>query len=226
MLRESDIAFSGCRIGAFTVDGTARRGANPVPARIGAVPAPFARPELEPFYPRLELRIVDARDGAEVVLGRDAQAYTNFSERTSEAGLLNRNWATGGPATLVGADGRRTRATIAVGIGYADDGSGGFGTVGLSGRVDLSGDGADGLIDVTLTEPFERGATDARFATGNLIVRGEGFEYVLDAANGDPATFQLTVDADGTTSAFTVPWSERFEVDAFRPATVDLGFGG
>ena len=45
-------------------------------------------------------------------------------------------------------------------------------------------------------------------------------------SDDDPAAFRLTVGTDGTTSAFTVPWSERFDVDAFRLATVGPSFGG
>ena len=225
LLRQRDVTFTNCRVGAFDVTGTARRGANPVPSDI-TLPAPFTVADLEPFYQNVSLSLVDSRDGSEVSI-TDAQAFTNFSNQPEVAGLLNRNWATGGEmATLVDANGDTTLAAIAVGIAYRDDGTGQIGTVDESGDVTLSGAGADSLSSITVTEQLVRDVADTRFTAGTIDIIGEGFSYVLDAANGDPLSFQLTVEQDGTTTSFTVPWSDTFNLDAFQPAVVDLGFAG
>ena len=225
LLRQRDVTFTNCRLGAFDVTGTARRGANPVPSDI-TLPAPFTVADLEPFYQNVSLSLVDSRDGSEISI-TDAQAFTNFSNQPEVAGLLNRNWATGGEmATLVDANGDITLAAIAVGIAYRDDGTGQIGTVDESGDVTLSGAGADSLSSITVTEQLVRDVADTRFTAGTIDIIGEGFSYVLDAANGDPQSFQLTVEQDGTTTSFTVPWSDTFNLDAFQPAVADLGLAG
>ena len=65
LLRQRDVTFTNCRVGAFDVTGTARRGANPVPTDIN-LPAPFTVADLEPFYQNVSLSLVDSRDGSEV----------------------------------------------------------------------------------------------------------------------------------------------------------------
>ena len=129
-------------------------------------------------------------------------------------------------ATLVDANGDTTLAAIAVGIAYRYGGTGQIGTVDESGNVTLSGAGADSLSSITVTERLVRDVADTRFTAGTIDIIGEGFSYVLDAANGDPQSFQLTVEQDGTTTSFTVPWSDTFNLDAFQPAVADLGFAG
>ena len=102
-------------------------------------------------------------------------------------------------------------------------GTGQIGTVDESGEVTLSGAGADSLSSITVTEQLVRDVADTRFTAGTIDIIGAGFSYVLDAANGDPESFQLTVEQGGTTTSFTVPWSDTFNLDAFQPGVTDLG---
>jgi|GEM_PF-3193180 len=227
LVRQRDTLFSNCRVGAFDVDGDARRGANPVRDDL-TLPAPYSADDLMPFYPRMDLVLTDSRDGTVVATGADAQAFTSFADPNTARDnvLLRRNWATGSdPLSITDADGAVTLANLGVGIAYTDDGTGQIGRTSLGGiDVQISGAGANGLRSIDAVQDFEREIGDANPVAGSIAVRGDGFSYTLDAANGDPDTYQLTVEADGVTTAYTVPWSMPRALETFQPSAVDLGF--
>ena len=86
----------------------------------------------------------------------------------------------------------------------------------------LEGEATD--VRVRTRSPFTGLDASDRFARGALEIAGNGYAYALDAANGDPGTFQLDVMGNGSTTSYTVPWSEAFGFDRFDPNGVDLGF--
>lgn len=95
----------------------------------------------------------------------------------------------------------------------------------------------DGESEAYTGTPFRR-ATDGApgYRAGTLSVFGRiggdgpGYNYRLQSENGDPATFQLDVtegigvtSEGGTTTSYTVPWSDRFDFGTFDPSSVDFG---
>lgn len=59
------------------------------------------------------------------------------------------------------------------------------------------------FVDSDLFEPFEQ----VRYTQGSLTAEAaDGSTLILDAANGDPDSFTLTVEAQGSASSFTIPW--------------------
>lgn len=51
---------------------------------------------------------------------------------------------------------------------------------------------------------------DLHYQVGTLVLMvQDGSMLTLEVANGDTDTFLLTVDTQGTTSAFTMPWSDE-----------------
>lgn len=70
----------------------------------------------------------------------------------------------------------------------------------------------DRTVTIETTEPFARvdgsRSVDGRHDVGTLVARAaDGSTLTLSADNGDPASFQLVIEADGSSSAFTVAWS-------------------
>ena len=220
---ERDVAFSDCRIGAFDVDGEARAVRAPVPA--GRVPPPYTPATLPAAYQSLDLRFTDRRTGRATVLS-GASASGSVPGSPDAAVLLTVNWkAVAAPLSVTGPEGTTLVRNLSTGTVWLAGDGGAAVRVRESGLdVALSGDGGDGLTGFSTREPFVRDASDEHFVAGALEVTGERFRYELDAANGDPGSFSLSVEEGGATTGYTVPWSSRFELDAFEPFTVDLGF--
>ena len=216
------IAFDGCRVGAFEVDGETRVEEGFAPE--GAFPpAPYARETLPQLHSIERLRYTDARSGDSAELG--GQVSWVFPVAPADGADFRINWSatgTGAPLAIVDARGTTLVENLATGLDHFEGGQPAVRQSSL--EATIAGDGAEGLAGYRTLEAFARDAADGPFTSGVLEVSGQGFVYTLDAANGDPASFQLTVEADGSSVAYTVPWSERFDLEAFEPSSVDLGF--
>ena len=83
-----------------------------------------------------------------------------------------------------------------------------------------------GTASVLQRGPFvvSDGGDAGRPTEGRLVIATAGREYLIDAFDGDPATFALTVTEDGATTSYTVPFSEAFRFDAPSVEGIDVGF--
>jgi len=74
---------------------------------------------------------------------------------------------------------------------------------------------------------FEGIGANGEFTRGSLRVEGENreFNYEVDADSGDPATFRLDVEENGSVASYLVPWSEGLNIDTLRLSNdFDPGF--
>ena len=222
------MTYAGCRVGPLTASGRAES-STPAAAPAfnpGPIPPPFAG--TVPFEMQLRdgFTMSDARDGS-TISASTVDAY----ERAELGGATARFttfWdasdlrVTGPGGTVSSA---RPRGDVAyLGTPGAADGQPFFVAQGISPDFEATFSGPLGTVSIGTPRSFERDRAAGLFPNGTLAVAGRGVSYELDAGNGDPATFQLNVTRDGSTAAYTVPWSDRFELEPFRPDRVDLGF--
>lgn len=67
---------------------------------------------------------------------------------------------------------------------------------------------SDNTLSVITEQPFVTNERNGTYTQGSLlIVAIDGSELRVQAANGDPASFQVDISSDGSASSFTVPWS-------------------
>ena len=68
---------------------------------------------------------------------------------------------------------------------------------------------------------------NGEFTRGLLRVAGKNreFNYEVDADSGDPATFRLDVEENGSVASYLVPWSEGLDIETLRLSSAyDPGF--
>ena len=91
-------------------------------------------------------------------------------------------------------------------------------------EVTIEGFDGGGFADATVetVEGFRRTADAERFTTGSLRIVDVDRSATLDADGGDPATFLYTTEENGTTTSYTVPWSDRFDFERVDPTEVEF----
>ena len=222
------VIYAGCRVGPLTANGRAES-STPAAAPVfnpGPIPPPFAG--TVPFEMQLRdgFTLDDARDGSSIsVRAMDSYERAELGGATARFSTF---WSsvdlqvTGPGGTVTSA--RAQGDVVYFGTPGAADGQPFFVVQSINADFDATFSGPLGAVSIGMPRAFELDRAAGPFPNGTLAVAGQGVSYELDAGNGDPATFQLNVARDGSTAAYTVPWSDRFELEPFRPDRADLGF--
>ena len=71
---------------------------------------------------------------------------------------------------------------------------------------------------------YDNGRDSAHPTAGRLEFGTASDRLLIDAFNGDPATFTLTVTTDSTTTSYTVPFSDTYRFEAPVTAGLNIGF--
>lgn len=71
---------------------------------------------------------------------------------------------------------------------------------------------------------FTNGRDNARPTVGRVSIGNAADNLLIDAFNGDPATFTLTVTNSGSAISYTVPFSDTYRFEAPVINGVDIGF--
>ena len=100
------------------------------------------------------------------------------------------------------------------------------GTLGLTARASGLTGPFPGTAELNTRGPFESTGdrADGRPRAGRLTIGTASDNLAIDASNGDPNTFTLTVTSDGATTSYTVPFSDTYRFEAPVIIGVDLGF--
>ena len=162
----------------------------------------------------------DERDGTRIAF--DDASLGVADDRSAPASWSVRDLEVrGGPAGDYRA--ARAQGNGADPFNRLPDGSLGLTATGVA--VDV-GAPFEGDRSVRTLGPFEfgRGRDGGAPTVGRLSIEAGEDRWLVDAFDGDPATFTFTATVDGATVAVTLPWSARYRIDAPTPDGVDVGF--
>ncbi len=100
------------------------------------------------------------------------------------------------------------------------------GTFGLTVDADEVFDILDSPVDIQTLGPMEfmNGREGGRPNAGRVFISSNSEELLINAFNGDPATFTLTSITDGASVSYTVNFSDEYQFEAPIFDDVDIGF--